>query len=119
MSLRRLFGKKPESETAVVDGYREDDIRRGKTCLADLKPKVPENCGTIVTDMGTYFFHCVQGDLELKLEVFDVYHEGVQIRAIFLRDGRVFIRNYELEDEDYLRIIPNLTEQARKYFATH
>ncbi|MBM4402600.1 MAG: hypothetical protein FJ044_05130, partial [Candidatus Cloacimonetes bacterium] len=115
--LCKLFGRKPKSEVAVVGGYREDDLR-GERCLAELIPAIPNGCGKIKTDMGIYLLYGAQGHSEVKLKVFGVYHEALQVRAIFLRDGRIFIRD-DMEDEEYLKVIPALAKQAKEYFATH
>jgi len=109
-----------EKEVAVVDGYRQDDVRHTERCLADLSPEVQPDI-TVIEDATThtrFLLHESNApEREAEIEI-DTYHVGVTPRALALADGRVFVRDRETRDREYLGIIiPNLVQQAGKYFA--
>lgn len=107
-----------EKQTAVVDGYRQDD-RGPERCLADLSPYVKPGVTIIKDTLSGSRFLLHESDAperEAEIQV-DTYHVGVTPRAIALADGRIFVRDRETRDGTYLETIPDLIQQARKYFA--
>jgi len=104
-------------QIAVVDGYYPDDFR-SRGCLADLSPSVQPNV-TVVKDTLTKRRFLLHGsdvpEKEAEIQV-SSHHLGLTIRAIVLVDGRVFIRDHDVGDENYPKTIPALAQQAKEYF---